>query len=156
MQLFYYPFKFDANMDKVKARSIYELEQDTGKNQTKLDIDKILFRNAAERILVNKYYLGDNNENLVVEVALPGFKYNDIQAFIKGSFIYIQSNGIQEKSDKDYIYLYQGIDYSKFEKKIDIFDYTKVDSAVMADGLLTIKFSKKEDTSKIQINVKED
>lgn len=154
MQLYYYPFTFDANMDKVKARSIYELEQDTGKNQTKLDIDKIL-RDAAERILVNKYYLGDNNENLVVEVALPGFKYNDIQAFVKGSSIYIQSNGIKEKSDKDYIYLYQGIDYSKFEKKIDIFDYTKVDSAVMADGLLTIKFSKKEDTSKIQIKVEE-
>lgn len=104
---------------------------------------------------MNKYYLGDNNENLVVEVALPGFKYNDIQAFVKGSSIYIQSNGIKEKSDKDYIYLYQGIDYSKFEKKIDIFDYTKVDSAVMADGLLTIKFSKKEDTSKIQIKVEE-
>ena len=155
MQLYYYPFTFDANMDKVKARSIYELEQDTGKNQTKLDIDKIL-RDAAERILVNKYYLGDNNENLVVEVALPGFKYNDIQAFVKGSSIYIQSNGIKEKSDKDYIYLYQGIDYSKFEKKIDIFDYTKVDSAVMADGLLTIKFSKKEDTSKIQIKVEEE
>ena len=76
----------------------------------------------------------ENNYEIVIAVA--GFSDNDIEMVQHDSMLLVSGRTSRDK--KELTYLYQGLATRNFEKKFQLAEYVKVDSANLKNGLLHI------------------
>lgn len=80
--------------------------------------------------------LGENS--YVIELAVAGFRENDIEVIIKENELTI-SGKIEKSSEEDLMqYLHKGISTRGFTRVFTLGDYVEVKSAVIENGLLVI------------------
>ncbi|MDH5772141.1 MAG: Hsp20 family protein [Rhodospirillaceae bacterium] len=81
--------------------------------------------------------LSENSYRIVMAVA--GFSQNDLEIVQQEGTLFVKGR-IQpsEKDEEEVAYLHRGIATRAFERRFEVADHIKVESANIADGLLTI------------------
>ena len=81
-----------------------------------------------------------NNHESKLEIALAGFKKNEIKVYTEFGKLYVQ--GKKEESEDLGEFLHKGLAQRSFERVWTITDDTKVGSVSFDDGLLVIELNK--------------
>ena len=81
-----------------------------------------------------------SNEESRLEVALAGFKKDDVKVYTEYGKIYVE--GSKEKSEDDGTYVHQGLAQRAFQRAWTLSDDTEVRSVEFEDGLLSIVLGK--------------
>ena len=81
-----------------------------------------------------------NNHESTLEIALAGFKKNELQVFTEFGKLYVQ--GTKEESEVDGTFVHQGLAQHSFQRVWTVSDDTKVGSVEFIDGLLTVQLNK--------------
>ena len=81
-----------------------------------------------------------SNEESRLEIALAGFKQDDVKVYTEYGKIYVE--GSKEKSEDDGTYVHQGLAQRAFQRAWTLSDDTEVRSVEFNDGLLSILLGK--------------
>ena len=81
-----------------------------------------------------------NNHESTLEIALAGFKKDQLQVFTEFGKLYVK--GRKEESKVDGTFIHQGLAQRNFERVWTVSDDTKVGSVEFTDGLLTVQLNK--------------
>ena len=81
-----------------------------------------------------------NNHESTLEIALAGFKKDELQVFTEFGKLYVQ--GTKEESEVDGTFVHKGLAQRSFERVWTVSDDTKVGSVKFEDGLLTVQLNK--------------
>ena len=81
-----------------------------------------------------------NNHESTLEIALAGFKKDELQVFTEFGKLYVQ--GTKEESKVDGTFVHQGLAQRSFQRVWTVSDDTKVGSVEFVDGLLTVQLNK--------------
>ena len=81
-----------------------------------------------------------NNHESTLEIALAGFKKDELQVFTEFGKLYVQ--GTKEESEVDGTFVHQGLAQRSFQRIWTVSDDTKVGSVKFVDGLLTVELNK--------------
>ena len=81
-----------------------------------------------------------NNHESKLEIALAGFKKDELQVFTEFGKLYVK--GSKEESKVDGEFVHKGLAQRSFERVWTITDDTKVGSVKFEDGLLTVELNK--------------
>ena len=81
-----------------------------------------------------------NNHESTLEIALAGFKKDQLQVFTEFGKLYVK--GTKEESKVDGEFIHQGLAQRSFERVWTVSDDTKVGSVKFEDGLLTVELNK--------------
>jgi len=81
-----------------------------------------------------------NNVLSKLEIALAGFKKNDIKVYTEFGKLYVE--GKKEKSEDVGEFVHQGLAQRSFERSWTLSDDTEVGSVSFNDGLLTVELKK--------------
>ena len=85
------------------------------------------------------YNLIQLNENeVLLELAVAGFKKDEIIMEEHEGRVVIR--GEKKSNEKEGVYQNRGIATRTFEKSLRLYNYFKVDTASIEDGILTVKF----------------
>ena len=77
-----------------------------------------------------------------VQVALAGFKKEDISVTVSEGYLTIENNPIEVGADEESRTLHKGISTRWFKRSFTIADDVEVTGAELSDGLLTISMTK--------------
>jgi molecular chaperone IbpA len=80
-----------------------------------------------------------DDETRVLELALAGFKKNEISIEVKHNTLTITGTKPEESESQSSQYLHRGIATRKFTKVVTLWEYWQVDSAHYENGILSIK-----------------
>ena len=81
-----------------------------------------------------------NNHESKLEIALAGFKKNEIKVYTEFGKLYVQ--GKKEESEDVGEFLHKGLAQRSFERVWTVTDDTEVGSVKFEDGLLTVELKK--------------
>ena len=81
-----------------------------------------------------------NNHESKLEIALAGFKKNEIKVYTEFGKLYVE--GSKEESKVDGSFIHQGLAQRSFQRVWTVTDDTKVGSVEIVDGLLTVQLNK--------------
>jgi len=81
-----------------------------------------------------------NNHESTLEIALAGFKKDQLQVFTEFGKLYVK--GTKEESKVDGEFVHKGLAQRSFERVWTVSDDTKVGSVKFEDGLLTVELNK--------------
>ena len=81
-----------------------------------------------------------NNHESKLEIALAGFKKNEIKVYTEFGKLYVQ--GKKEESEGDGEFVYKGLAQRSFERQWTISEDCEVRQVSFADGLLTVVLGK--------------
>ena len=81
-----------------------------------------------------------NNHESTLEIALAGFKKDQLQVFTEFGKLYVK--GTKEESKVDGEFIYKGLAQRSFERVWTVSDDTKIGSVKFEDGLLTVELNK--------------
>ena len=81
-----------------------------------------------------------NNHESKLEIALAGFKKNEIKVYTEFGKLYVQ--GKKEESKDVGEFVHKGLAQRSFERVWTVTDDTKVGSVKFEDGLLTVELNK--------------
>ena len=81
-----------------------------------------------------------SNEESRLEIALAGFKKDDVKVFTEYGKIHVE--GSKEKQEDDGTYVHQGLAQRAFKRAWTLSDDTEVRSVSFDDGLLTVVLGK--------------
>jgi len=81
-----------------------------------------------------------DNANYEIEVALAGFKSNEIEVSTEQNILRVASK--VEKRDSERVYVHKGLSKRSFSHSWQLADDVRVSSVNFADGLLTILLEK--------------
>ena len=81
-----------------------------------------------------------NNHESKLEIALAGFKKDELQVFTEFGKLYVK--GKKEESEVDGEFVHKGLAQRSFERVWMVSDDTKVGSVKFEDGLLTVELNK--------------
>ena len=81
-----------------------------------------------------------NNHESTLEIALAGFKKDQLQVFTEFGKLYVK--GKKEESKVDGEFVHQGLAQRSFERVWTVSDDTKIGSVKFEDGLLTVELNK--------------
>ena len=81
-----------------------------------------------------------NNHESTLEIALAGFKKDQLQVFTEFGKLYVK--GTKEESKVDGEFIHKGLAQRSFERVWTVTDDTKVGSVKFEDGLLTVELNK--------------
>ena len=81
-----------------------------------------------------------NNHESTLEIALAGFKKDQLQVFTEFGKLYVK--GRKEESKVDGEFIHQGLAQRSFERIWTVSDDTKIGSVEFVDGLLTVQLNK--------------
>lgn len=91
-------------------------------------------------------------ENYRITMAVAGFSESDIQITAKENFLIVL--GKHHKTEEPKQYLYRGIAGRSFERRFELADHIRVDSARMDNGLLHIELIRQVPESAKPRNIK--
>ena len=81
-----------------------------------------------------------NNHESKLEIALAGFKKDDLKVFTEFGKLYVE--GKKETSETDGTFVHKGLAQRSFKRVWTVSDDTKVGSVEFVDGLLTVELNK--------------
>ena len=81
-----------------------------------------------------------NNHESTLEIALAGFKKNELKVYTEFGKLYVK--GSKEESKVDGTFVHKGLAQRSFERVWTVSDDTKVGSVEFTDGLLTVELKK--------------
>ena len=81
-----------------------------------------------------------NNHESTLEIALAGFKKDQLQVFTEFGKLYVK--GTKEESKVDGEFIHKGLAQRSFERVWPVSDDTKIGSVKFEDGLLTVELNK--------------
>ena len=81
-----------------------------------------------------------NNHESKLEIALAGFKKDEIKVYTEFGKLYVE--GSKEESKVDGTFIHQGLAQRNFQRVWTVTDDTKVGSVEFVDGLLTVQLNK--------------
>ena len=81
-----------------------------------------------------------NNHESKLEIALAGFKKNEIKVYTEFGKLYVQ--GKKEESENVGEFIHKGMAQRSFERVWTITDDTEIRSVEFVDGLLTVQLNK--------------
>ena len=81
-----------------------------------------------------------SNHESKLEIALAGFKKDELQVFTEFGKLYVK--GSKEESKVDGEFVHKGLAQRSFERVWTISDDTKIGSVKFEDGLLTVELNK--------------
>ena len=81
-----------------------------------------------------------NNHESTLEIALAGFKEDQLQVFTEFGKLFVQ--GTKEESEVDGTFIHKGLAQRSFKRVWEVSDDTKIGSVEFTDGLLTIQLNK--------------
>ena len=81
-----------------------------------------------------------NNHESTLEIALAGFKKDQLQVFTEFGKLYVK--GTKEESKVDGEFVHKGLAQRSFERVWTVSDDTKIGSVEFVDGLLTVQLNK--------------
>jgi len=81
-----------------------------------------------------------NNHESKLEIALAGFKENELQVFTEFGKLFVE--GRKEESKDDGTFVHKGLAQRSFKRVWTVSDDTKVGSVKFEDGLLTVELNK--------------
>ena len=81
-----------------------------------------------------------NNHESKLEVALAGFKKDELKVYTEFGKLYVE--GSKEESKVDGTFIHKGLAQRNFERVWTVSDDTKVGSVEFTDGLLTVQLNK--------------
>ena len=81
-----------------------------------------------------------NNHESKLEIALAGFKKDEIKVYTEFGKLYVE--GSKEESKVDGSFIHQGLAQRSFQRVWTVTDDTKVGSVKFEDGLLTVQLNK--------------
>ena len=81
-----------------------------------------------------------NNHESKLEVALAGFKKDELKVYTEFGKLYIE--GKKEESEIDGTFVHQGLAQRNFQRVWTVTDDTKIGSVEFVDGLLTVQLNK--------------
>ena len=81
-----------------------------------------------------------NNHESKLEIALAGFKKDELQVYTEFGKLYIK--GRKEESEDDGTFVHKGLAQRSFERVWTVTDDTKVGSVKFEDGLLSVELKK--------------
>ena len=81
-----------------------------------------------------------NNHESKLEIALAGFKKDELKVYTEFGKLYVQ--GSKEESKVDGEFVHKGLAQRSFERVWKVSDDTKVGSVKFEDGLLTVELNK--------------
>ena len=81
-----------------------------------------------------------NNHESILEIALAGFKKDELQVYTEFGKLYVK--GKKEESKVDGEFVHQGLAQRSFERVWTVSDDTKIGSVKFEDGLLTVELNK--------------
>ena len=81
-----------------------------------------------------------NNHESKLEIALAGFKKDELKVYTEFGKLYIQ--GKKEESEVDGTFVHQGLAQRSFERVWQITDDTEIGSVKFEDGLLVVELNK--------------
>ena len=81
-----------------------------------------------------------NNHESKLEIALAGFKKDDLKVYTEFGKLYIE--GKKEESEVDGEFIHKGLAQRSFQRVWTVTDDTKVGSVKFEDGLLTVELNK--------------
>ena len=81
-----------------------------------------------------------NNHESTLEIALAGFKKDELKVFTEFGKLYVQ--GKKEESENVGEFVHKGLAQRSFERVWTVSDDTKVGSVKFEDGLLTVELNK--------------
>ena len=81
-----------------------------------------------------------NNHESTLEIALAGFKEDQLQVFTEFGKLHVQ--GTKEESEVDGTFIHKGLAQRSFKRVWTVSDDTKVGSVKFEDGLLTVQLNK--------------
>ena len=81
-----------------------------------------------------------NNHESKLEIALAGFKKDELKVFTEFGKLYVQ--GKKEESENVGEFVHKGLAQRSFERVWTVSDDTKVGSVKFEDGLLTVELNK--------------
>ena len=81
-----------------------------------------------------------NNHESKLEIALAGFKKNEVKVYTEFGKLYVQ--GKKDEPEVDGEFVYKGLAQRSFERVWTVSDDTKVGSVKFEDGLLTVELNK--------------
>jgi len=81
-----------------------------------------------------------NNHESKLEVALAGFKKDELKVYTEFGKLYVK--GSREESKVDGTFVHKGLAQRSFERVWTVSDDTKVGSVEFTDGLLTVQLNK--------------
>ena len=81
-----------------------------------------------------------NNHESKLEIALAGFKKNEIKVYTEFGKLYVE--GKKEEPEIDGTFVHKGLAQRSFERVWQITDDTEIGSVKFEDGLLTVELNK--------------
>ena len=81
-----------------------------------------------------------NNHESKLEIALAGFKKDEIKVYTEFGKLYVE--GSKEESKVDGSFIHKGLAQRSFQRVWTVTDDTKVGSVEFVDGLLTVQLNK--------------
>ena len=81
-----------------------------------------------------------NNHESTLEIALAGFKKDQLQVFTEFGKLFVQ--GRKEESEVDGTFIHKGLAQRSFKRVWTVSDDTKVGSVSFIDGLLSVELKK--------------
>ena len=81
-----------------------------------------------------------NNHESKLEIALAGFKKDELKVFTEFGKLYVEGKKEEPKDDREFVH--KGLAQRSFERVWTVSDDTKVGSVKFEDGLLTVQLNK--------------
>ena len=130
-----------TNLQRYHAANLPELFDKITRNS--IGMDEYLNRFWEDTTISNypPYNLIQlNNHESKLEIALAGFKKNEIKVYTEFGKLYVQ--GKKEESENVGEFVHKGLAKRSFERVWTVTDDTKVGSVKFEDGLLTVELKK--------------
>ena len=130
-----------TNLQRFHAANLPELIEKINRNS--IGMDDYLNRFWEDTTTSNypPYNLIQlNNHESKLEIALAGFKKNEIKVYTEFGKLYVQ--GKKEESENVGEFVHKGLAQRSFERVWTVTDDTKVGSVKFEDGLLTVELNK--------------
>ena len=81
-----------------------------------------------------------NNHESKLEIALAGFKKDELKVFTEFGKLYVEGKKEEPKDDREFVH--KGLAQRSFQRVWTVSDDTKVGSVEFVDGLLTVQLNK--------------
>ena len=129
-------------LQRYHAANLPELMEKIAKNSIGLDdyFDNFFNSDFPQSNYPPYNLIQLNNHESTLEIALAGFKEDQLQVFTEFGKLHVQ--GTKEESENLGSFVHKGLAQRSFERVWTVSDDTKVGSVKFEDGLLTVELKK--------------
>ena len=129
-------------LQRYHAANLPELMEKINKNSIGLDdyFDRFFNSDFPQSNYPPYNLIQLNNHESKLEIALAGFKKNELQVYTEFGKLYVK--GKKEESENVGEFVHKGLAQRSFERVWTVSDDTKVGSVEFEDGLLTVELNK--------------